>query len=198
MPCLYSTKREYIETEPVGDEDLLEQLTYQSTELIVEESKDPDARWLKKGKKSIYGYKGHTLVDEAHGLIQAVEVTAANVYDGHMLMPLVESVDLPLETKVLADKGYCSQENEEALQSRNLTSNIIQKKKKNQEMSSDVRALNRDISTTRYRIERSFGSLKKHFGWSRSIYIGLSKTTDYLLLGAIAFNLKRSIQILRA
>jgi IS5 family transposase len=191
-------KKEIIETEPVGDEDLPEQLTYQATELTVEESKDPDARWLKKGKKSIYGYKGHTLVDEAHGLVQAVEVTAANVYDGHMLMPLVESVDLPLETKVLADKGYCSQENEEALQSRNLISNIIQKKKKNQEMPPEVRALNHTISSTRYRIERSFGGLKKHFGWSRSIYVGLSKTTDYLLLGAIAFNLKRSLKILRA
>ena len=54
---------------------------------MVEESKDPDARWLKKGKKSIYGYKGHTVVDKAHGLMQAIEVTPANVFDGHMLIP---------------------------------------------------------------------------------------------------------------
>jgi IS5 family transposase len=191
-------KKEIIETEPVGDEDLPDQTTYQATELTIEESKDPDARWLKKGKKSIYGYKSHTLVDEVHGLVQAVEVTAANVYDGHMLTPLLESIDLPEETEVLADKGYCSQQNEESLQDRNLVSKIMQKKKKNQEMTPEVRASNHSISKTRYRVERSFGALKKHFGWRRSIYVGLSKTADYLVMGAIAFNLKRSIQILRA
>ena len=38
----------------------------------------------------------------------------------------------------------------------------------------------------------------KYFGWDRSIYMGLKITADYLLMGAIAFNLKRSIKILRA
>mgnify|MGYP000854532559 FL=1 len=191
-------KKEIIETEPVGDEELTGLSTFQATDLTVEESKDHDARWLKKGKKSIYGYKGHTVVDKDHGLVQAIEVTSANIFDGHMLMPLVESLDLPENTEVLAAKGYCSQENEEALQNKNLVSKIMQKKKKNQEMAPETRALNHAISTERYRVERSFGSLKKHFGWGRSIYMGLQKTADYLIMGAIAFNLKRSLKILRA
>lgn len=190
-------KKEIIETEPVGDEDIPGQSTFQATGLMVEESKDPDARWLKKGKKSIYGYKGHTVVDKTHGLVQAIEVTPANIFDGHMLMPLVESLELPEETEVLADKGYCSQENEDALKEMHLVSKIMQKKKKNQEMAPETRAFNYDVSTQRYRVERSFGGLKKHFGWSRSIYMGLQKTADYLFMGAIAFNLKRSLKILR-
>ena len=113
----------------MGDEDVPGQIIFQATELTVEESRDPDARWLKKGKKSIYGYKGHTVVDNAHGLVQALEVTPANVFDGHMLMPLVDSLNLPEEIEVLADKGYCSQENEDALQEKNLVSKIMQKKK---------------------------------------------------------------------
>ena len=32
----------------------------------------------------------------------------------------------------------------------------------------------------------------------RSIYMGLQKTADFLYMGAIAFNLKRSLKILRA
>lgn len=190
-------KKEIIETEPVGDEDIPNHMTFQATELSVEESKDPDARWLKKGKKSIYGYKGHTVVDKAHGLVQAIEVTPANVYDGHMLVPLVESLELPEDTEVLADKGYCSQENEDALQEKNLVSKIMQKKRKNKEMPAETKAFNHAISQQRYRVERSFGGLKKHFGWGRSIYMGLQKTADYLFMGAIAFNLKRSLKILR-
>ena len=57
---------------------------------------------------------------------------------------------------------------------------------------------NYQISKEWYRIEQSFGGLKKHFGWDRSIYMGLKKKSDYLILEAIAFNLKRSIKILRA
>jgi IS5 family transposase len=114
-----------------------------------------------------------------------------------MLMPLVESVDLPEETEVLADKGYCSQENEDGLTAKNLVSRIMRKKKKNQPVDAELVAYNRGISKERYRIECSFGGLKKHFGWSRSIYMGLQNTSNYLLMGAIAFNLKRGLKILR-
>mgnify|MGYP001187775567 FL=1 len=191
-------KREIIETEPVGDDAIPGRTTFQATELMVEESKDRDARWLKNGKKTIYGYKGHTVVDKEHGLVQAIEVTPANVFDGHMLIPLVESLKLAEETEVLADKGYCSQENEDALREKNLISRIMRKKKKNQEMPEETKAFNHSVSKQRYRVERSFGGLKKHFGWSRSIYMGLQKTADYLFMGAIAFNLKRSLKILRS
>lgn len=190
-------RKEIVETEPVGDDDIPGIPTYQATELSVEESKDPDARWVKKGTKSVYGYKGHALVDKAHGLVQALAITPANVYDGHMLMPLVESVDLLEETEVLADKGYCSQENEDGLTAKNLVSRIMRKKKKNQPADAELVAYNRGISKERYRIECSFGGLKKHFGWSRSIYMGLQNTSNYLLMGAIAFNLKRGLKILR-
>ncbi|HPH72228.1 MAG TPA: transposase [Candidatus Cloacimonas sp.] len=108
------------------------------------------------------------------------------------------TLELPEDTEVLADKGYCSQENEDALQDKKLVSRIMRKKQKNQELPPETRAFNYAISTNRYRVERSFGGLKKHFGWSRSIYMGLQKTADYLFMGAIAFNLKRSLKILRA
>jgi len=50
-------KQKIIEMEPVGDEKIPGQTTFQFAELKVEESKDPAARWVKKGKTSIYGFK---------------------------------------------------------------------------------------------------------------------------------------------
>ena len=190
-------KKVIIETEPVGDAEIPDQVTFQPTELKVIESADPDARWIKKGKKSTYGYKGHAVVDKEYGTVQGILVTPASKYDGHMLIPLIEEMGLPEGTEVLADKGYRSQDNERELEEKKLVSRIMQKKKKNQEMDIETADFNHRISTQRYKVERTFGCLKKHFGWGRSIYMGLKKTTDYLILGAIAFNLKRSLSIIR-
>ena len=41
---------------------------------------DAEARWIKKGGKSVFGYKQHILVDN-NGLVMAVETTAANQHD---------------------------------------------------------------------------------------------------------------------
>lgn len=50
---------------------------------IIEErvtlSKDPDATWLKKGKRSYFGYKGFMIIDQKEGYIHQVHVTPAHV-----------------------------------------------------------------------------------------------------------------------
>lgn len=190
-------KKEIIETEPVGDEEIPGRETFQMTELNVVESKDPDARWIKKGKASTYGFKGHVAVDQENGLIADVIVTPANRYDGHLLPDLVARIDPAPSTEVLADKGYDSAENNTFLESRNLVPKIMRKKKKNQAPDPELKEFNYAISQVRYKVEQTFGGLKKHFGWGRSIYLGLDKTKNYLILGAIAFNLTRSLKILR-
>jgi transposase, IS5 family len=191
-------KKVIIETEPIGDDEIPGAQIFQPTELIVEESKDADARWIKKGKKSTYGFKGHVAVDTQTGLVQDMIVTPANVYDGHMLEPLVSALNLKSGSEVLADKGYCSAENDTFLEKMGLVSKIMKKKKKNQVADPELIKHNLEISKDRYKVERGFGALKKHFGWSRSIYVGLQKTRDYLLMGAIAFNMKRTLAILRS
>src|SRR5205807_10530281 len=44
-------------------------------------SADPDARWGRKGKKSVFGYKIHTGVDAGHTIIRRIHVTDASVTD---------------------------------------------------------------------------------------------------------------------
>ena len=50
--------------------------------------------------------------------MQEIEVTPANVYDGHMLMPLVESMELPKDTEVLAENQRLSVDRSNCLQSQ--------------------------------------------------------------------------------
>lgn len=189
-------RKEVVETEPTGDDEIPSVQTFQSTVLTVEESKDPDARWLKKGGKCTFGYKGHVAVDKVTGLLQTIFVTPANKYDGHMLDTVIDNTKLKEGQEVLADKGYCSGDNNQYLEKKKLTSKIMRKKTKNQEPSAELIEYNRRISEHRYVIERSFGSLKSHNGWARTIYIGLEKTKNYLMLGAMTFNLKRGIVLL--
>lgn len=42
-------------------------------------SKDPDATWLKKGKRSFFGYKGFMTTDVEDGFIEHVHITPAHV-----------------------------------------------------------------------------------------------------------------------
>ncbi len=44
-------------------------------------SADRDARWGRKGKKSVFGYKIHTGVDAGHTIIRRVHMTDASITD---------------------------------------------------------------------------------------------------------------------
>lgn len=65
--------------------------------------KDNDARWIKKGNKSHYGYKVFTSVDDHHGFIQTVHIKSVEVYEAYRLKTILEDVDC---RHVLADKAY--------------------------------------------------------------------------------------------
>jgi transposase len=81
------------------------------------------------------GSKYHFLVDR-HGLPLAVQLTAANVHDTHLLEPLVDAVQ-PIRrpvgepgrprkrpAKLHADKAYASRQNREALRRRGIIPRI--------------------------------------------------------------------------
>ena len=81
------------------------------------------------------GSKYHFLVDR-HGLLLAVQLTAANVHDTHLLEPLVDAVQpirRPLgqpgrprrrPVKLHADKAYASRQNRQALRRRGISPRI--------------------------------------------------------------------------
>ncbi|WP_404812888.1 transposase [Capnocytophaga canimorsus] len=53
-----------------------------------EDGVDKEARWLKKGTKTYFGYKKQIAVDD-NGLVLAVHTTVANKHDSKVLIPLL-------------------------------------------------------------------------------------------------------------
>ena len=80
------------------------QLEYQ-TKFQETKSADPDAVWIKKGKKSHFGYKSFATVDK-EGFISKTMTVPANESEVNKL----EEMIIPCN-QFLADKGYDSKKN---------------------------------------------------------------------------------------
>jgi transposase, IS5 family len=144
---------------------------------------------VKKGGKLQYGYKRHYLAEAQEGLVIAVHTTPANVHDSQLLGDCLNKVKLPPRSRVLADKGYCSQANEVLLHSKGLRSGIQRKAYRNMPLTRWAKCYNKLVGRDRYKIERVFGSIKRWFGGLTARYVGLVKTHGQHVLEAMAYNL---------
>ncbi|WP_373833633.1 IS5 family transposase [Bacteroides heparinolyticus] len=161
--------------------------------LVVRQRKgtDGEARWVYKQSRYRYGYKKHCLTN-IQGIVQRVITTPANRSDTKEFIPLMEGMDIPEGTAVLADKGYASQENRSYLHARQLQDGIMHKAQRNRALTEQERRRNKTISPIRSTIERTFGSIRRWFGGGRCRYRGLAKTHTQNILESIAFNLYRT------
>lgn len=155
-------------------------------------SDDPDANWIKKGKTPHYGYKAHISVDAKDGYVIGGHVTPASTADITELEKLVSESCLPEDSIVLADKGYASEKNRAVLVNKKLKDGIMYKAARNKPLTAAKRIINRLISSVRYKVERSIGTLKRGYHFSRMRYKGLRKGNMEFLLNAIVFNLKKA------
>lgn len=159
---------------------------------VYKKGSDIEARWLKKGKKTIYGYKQHVASDK-NGMILGVHTVAANEYEGQGLEPLIEKVKARNTIKeVYTDKGYTSKLNEEMLKGHKIKSRLQKKAKVNKGLSIWEKRFNKLISKSRYVIERTFGSCKKWFRGGVARYKGILKVHAQHIIQSIAYNLKRA------
>ncbi len=152
---------------------------------------DPEGKWVKKAGKLQYGYKRHYLAEEESGLVLSVHTTAANVHDSQCLTQCLDQVNLPKGSRILADKGYASSQNEQHLKDRGLRSGIQRKAYRNRPLSSLEKRYNKLIGRSRYKIERVFGSIKRWFGRLEARYVGMAKTHGQHVIEAMAYNLYR-------
>lgn len=155
---------------------------------------DTEAAWLKKRNKLHYGYKKHIATNE-DGYVLGVHTTAANESDTKNFKPLLNKIDIPQHTPVLADKGYRSEENKNYIESRKLKSRIQHKASRNHPLSDRAIAVNKAISKVRYVVERTFGSIRRWFKSTKARYKGLAKTHSQHLLEAICYNLYRQPKV---
>lgn len=163
--------------------------------LLIEKTKsgvDRQARWLKKAGKLHFGYKKHVATDE-NGMIRGLVTTAANESDTKHLEAVIDHVAVWDERAWLkADKGYKSQVNDQLLRDRKLKNHIMYKESKGRKLTPREQQCNRLISKIRYRVERTFGSMRRWFGAGIARYVGIMKTHTQHLMEAIAHNLYRS------
>lgn len=152
---------------------------------------DTEARWIKKAGKLRYGYKKHVVTDE-EGLILGVLTTSANVNEITNLEEVLMSADLPENIALKADKGYQSQKNAEILKKLKLKNHILKKAKKNKPLTGWEIKYNKMIGKTRFKVERTFGGVRRWFNSTCARYRGQAKMHTQNLLEAIAYNLYRS------
>lgn len=158
------------------------------------ESKDPDSRWLKKGKKFYFGYKGFVAVDEEKGFINKIYVAPANVAEVKKLPKLIEEMQ---GVRVYADKGYTSKENRLILKNKKLKDGIMHKEMKTKQLTKWQKLKNKLISKRRYIVEQGFGTLKRRFNFNRASYMGLAKVESQFYLKAMCFNLLKASNMVK-
>jgi len=160
-----------------------------------ETSKCPDSRWLTMGHKSRYGFKAVASVCR-HGLFRKIQTTSANVSDVTLFPGIVNALNLPQGTEVLADKGNSSDANRALLWRLGLVDKIMIKRSRGEPIYEEIVEWNKSISKVRFVVERSFGGIKSRFNMYRSKYMGLVKTHNSFVLRAFAYNLIRCTKIL--
>jgi len=156
-------------------------------------SVDTEASWIKKRGKLHFGYKKHYVTDE-EGIILGVVTTKASKNEISNLEEVLDSVnvELPENIPLQADKGYQSKKNAEILKNRKLKNQILKKAKKNKVLTNWEKKFNKLISKTRYKVERTFGSIKRWFGGGLARYRGIKKMHTQNLMEAMCYNLYRS------
>lgn len=155
----------------------------------INESKDPDGRWIKKRNKSYYGYKGFISVSKGDGYIQTTHVTPAN--ESEMKVFKLFAKDIP-SSEIFADKGYASAKNNALLKQLGKKSRIMKKAARNRPLRQWEKVFNRLVSHHRFRVEQAFGTLKRRFHLNRFRYVSLQKAQSELVFKSIGFNLLKA------
>ena len=150
---------------------------------------DPDADWTMKNGRSHYGYKAHVGVDQGSGLIRRAELTSAKVSDGQTAERLICGD----ERAVYGDRAYEHKDRRRRLKAAGIKDRILHRRHKHQVgLSPWQAARNRLIGPIRAAVERTFGTLKRTYGYRRVRYRGLEANRLQFRLLCIAFNLRKA------
>ena len=159
---------------------------------------DADGRWVKhKGKTAVHGFKAHVGADATTALVEKISITPANVNDGRAGPDALP--DDPGD--VFADSAYRGSHFGGAVRAKGGTPRVVLTAmwgRDERETLARLDAWNQPIHRVRGRIEKIFGTWKRCYGLRRMRWRGLAKAAAQVHLTAIAYNLKRSLNILSA
>jgi transposase, IS5 family len=148
---------------------------------------DHDARWIKKGRKSMLCYKGFARYDE-EGFVDKIHTTPANVGESPRFETMIEGSNAQ---RVLAVKAYASKANRAALKGKH-RDGILHKAVRGCPLRQSQKHFKKLTSKHRFRIEQCFGTMKRLFGLHRARYFGVAKTHAQMVMAAISQNLLKA------
>ena len=158
-------------------------------------TQDKDAKYNVKiaadGKrKTTYGFKMHANTDE-DGFVKNMTYTPGNVHDSQELDELLDinkSKDkLKVSGQVYADSAYANKLNDKKLGNQN--NKILHRAYRNKPLTKQQKQENKQRSSIRYIVERTFGLLKQHHGLGKARYLGLERNKARAQLIAMSHNL---------
>ena len=153
--------------------------------------KDIDARWTKKNHVSHFGYKDHISIDAGFGFIRRYAVTDAAVHDSQVLGQLLD-IDNPDE-RLWADSAYRSEARLDVLGWMGFDPLFNERAYRNSPLSDEQKAVNRERSKTRAKVEHVFGSWVSASGSKLLRTIGIARAKTNLGLQNLVYNLKRLV-----
>jgi len=166
-------------------------------------TQDKDAKYNVKiaadGKrKTTYGFKMHANTDE-DGFVKNMTYTPGNVHDSQELDELLDinkSKDkLKVGGQVYADSAYANKLNDKKLGKQN--NKILHRAYRNKSLTQQQKQENKQRSSIRYIVERTFGLLKQHHGLGKARYLGLERNKARAQLIAMSHNLKTGMNIFK-
>jgi transposase, IS5 family len=147
---------------------------------------DPQARWAKKGRQAVFGYKLHISVDAEHRIVRRAKLTAANVNDCEIGPELV----CPDGGDHYADKAYGCERLYQKLAEHRLGDGIMQRASKHHRLTPAQTKRNKWLTPIRAAVEGVFGEAKTRLGLARARYFGLRRVQAQCDIALFAFNLK--------
>ena len=153
-------------------------------------SADPDARWGRKGHKSVFGYKIHIGVDAAHTLIRRVDLTNASVTDTEPADGLICGD----EKAVYGDQAYYTHARHDRLTKARIKDRLMHRPNKHHpEPPPRQKRRNQLIARVRAAVERPFAVFKEQYGLRRMRFYNLARNRVQVVLACCAYNLRRAV-----
>lgn len=154
--------------------------------------RDKDATFTKRGKKTIYGYKGHIGIDTNTDIIHSLEFTGAHIHDTDKFDDLL----IGSEKRVHADKGYSNRRRKKMLKRQGIRCGILDKGYRNRPLTKRQIKRNKLLSAVRNAVERPFAYMKQVLNYQRCRYYDLPRNRTQFILCAVVYNMRRMLSLL--
>lgn len=156
-------------------------------------SADEDARWGRKGGKSVFGYKVHIGMDADHDLIRRVALGDASQTDTERADELICGD----ERAVYGDQAYYTHKRHAELSEAGIKDRLMRRPNKHHPvLPKRQQRRNRLIAKVRSAVERPFAVFKERYGLRRLRAFNLATNRTQCVLAACAYNLRRALSAL--